>query len=69
MDVEWTVAIPGAGRPVPSPTRSDARAYGNRLRQLVEQRWGLLRSLEGGDGVSCPHTVDQRRAGGSSSLR
>ena len=39
MDVEWTVTIPGSGRPVPSPTRSDAEAYGNRVRQLVEQRW------------------------------
>ncbi|MFC5263540.1 hypothetical protein ACFPJ1_15610 [Kribbella qitaiheensis] len=39
MDVEWTIAIPRSGRPVPSPTRSDAEAYGNRVRQFVKQRW------------------------------
>jgi hypothetical protein len=40
MDLEWTVASLGSGRAVPLPTRSDAEAYGNRLKQLVEQRSG-----------------------------
>ena len=48
MDVEWTVASTGWGRAVPSPTRSDAEAYRNRLTQVVEQRWGYSEVWEVG---------------------
>jgi hypothetical protein len=48
MDVEWTVASPGSGLAVPSPTRSDAEAYRNRLTQLVQQRWGHSEVWEAG---------------------
>ncbi len=48
MDVEWTVASPGSGLAVPSPTRSDAGAYRNRLTQLVQQRWGYSEVWEAG---------------------
>lgn len=48
MDVEWTVAKPGSGWAVPSPTRSDAETYGNRLAQLVEQRWGYSEVWQAG---------------------
>lgn len=48
MEVEWTVAGPGPGLAVPSPTRSDAEAYRNRLTQLVQQRWGYSEVWEVG---------------------